>query len=91
MGELAEKRDVVIVGGGPGGYVCALRLAQLGKKVTLVEKEELGGLCLQHGCIPSKSLIHASNVWQSFKEAKKMGFESKGMKINAKKLFAWKI
>ena len=50
--------DLIIIGGGPGGYVAALRAAQLGQKVVLVEKEELGGVCMNWGCIPTKFLLH---------------------------------
>jgi len=51
-----QQADVVVLGSGPAGYVCAIRLAQLGKKVTVVERGELGGVCLNVGCIPSKAL-----------------------------------
>ena len=54
--------DAVVIGAGPGGYVAAIRLAQLGKKTALVEKESLGGVCLNWGCIPSKALIAAANL-----------------------------
>ncbi len=61
VGDFATEVDVLVVGGGPGGYVAAIRAAQLGKKVTLVDKAELGGVCLNRGCIPSKALIHAAD------------------------------
>jgi len=61
VGELTEEVDVVVIGGGPGGYVAAIRAAQLGKSVTLVDKEELGGVCLNRGCIPSKALISSAH------------------------------
>ena len=54
--------DAVVIGAGPGGYVAAIRLAQLGKKTALVDREELGGVCLNWGCIPSKALIAAANL-----------------------------
>ena len=53
--------DAVVVGAGPGGYVCAIRLAQLGKKTLCIEKDNWGGVCLNVGCIPSKALITAAN------------------------------
>jgi len=60
-----EKYDAIVIGGGPGGYACAIRLAQLKKKTLLVEKEELGGECTNYGCIPSKHLINqAKKIWQ---------------------------
>ncbi|MBS2967520.1 FAD-dependent oxidoreductase [Metabacillus sp. KIGAM252] len=60
VGELAQERELVIIGGGPGGYTAAIRAAQLGKEVTLIEKGDLGGVCLNQGCIPSKVLVHVS-------------------------------
>ncbi|MCI4318099.1 MAG: dihydrolipoyl dehydrogenase [Thermoplasmata archaeon] len=62
-GTYARSTQVLVIGGGPGGYVAAIRLGQLGKKVLLVEKSELGGECLNRGCIPSKALIHASLLY----------------------------
>jgi dihydrolipoamide dehydrogenase len=53
----SEKFDAVVIGGGPGGYVAAIRLSQHGKKTALIERESLGGECLNYGCIPSKILI----------------------------------
>src|SRR5512138_3359292 len=67
---MATKRyDAVVIGGGPGGYVAAIRLAQLGKKTALVEKESLGGVCLNWGCIPSKALIAAANLVEEIRGA----------------------
>lgn len=60
---MTDKVDVIVVGGGPGGYVAALRAAQLGAKVTLVEKENLGGVCLNWGCIPTKALLKTAEVF----------------------------
>ncbi len=54
--------DLVVLGGGSGGYACALRAAQLGLKVALIEKEKLGGTCLHRGCIPTKALLHAGEI-----------------------------
>jgi len=65
--------DVVILGGGSGGYACALRAAQLGMKVALVEKGELGGTCLHRGCIPTKALLHAAEVADSSRESEQFG------------------
>lgn len=90
MGELAEGTEVAIIGGGPAGYVCAIRAAQLGKQVTVIEREGLGGLCLFHGCIPSKALIHASNQVRSIKEMEQMGISAALNSVNAPKLQEWK-
>jgi dihydrolipoamide dehydrogenase len=65
--------DVVILGGGSGGYAAALRSAQLGKKVALIEKDKLGGTCLHRGCIPTKALLHSAEIADNVKEAGKYG------------------
>ena len=59
---MMKKYDIIIIGGGPGGYVAAIRAAQLNKKVALVESEHLGGICLNWGCIPTKSLLKNAEV-----------------------------
>src|SRR4051812_49789814 len=75
--------DLTVIGTGPGGYVCAIRAAQLGLKVAVVEKDEtFGGTCLNVGCIPSKALLHASHL---FEEAGH-GFAGMGIKVPAPKL-----
>ena len=60
MSDQPQTYDAIVLGGGPGGYVCAIRLAQLGQKVLCVEEAEYGGVCLNWGCIPSKALLHSS-------------------------------
>ena len=67
--------DLIIIGGGPGGYVSAIRAAQLGKKVALVERDQLGGVCLNWGCIPTKSLLESAETYRSIVDAGKMGIE----------------
>ena len=68
-----ENISVIVIGGGPGGYVAAIKAAQLGATVTLVEKRRLGGTCLNVGCIPTKSLLHAADVLESVKNAAASG------------------
>ncbi|WP_243355682.1 dihydrolipoyl dehydrogenase family protein [Bacillus litorisediminis] len=75
VGELAMDRDVIIIGGGPGGYSAAIRAAQLGKEVTLIEKNDMGGVCLNEGCIPSKVFAEAAKQSQVFPHLEKLGFE----------------
>src|SRR5829696_2518077 len=65
--------DLVVLGGGSGGYACALRAAELGMSVALVEKDLLGGTCLHRGCIPTKALLHAAEVADSAREAGRFG------------------
>lgn len=75
--------DVVVIGTGPGGYVCAIRAAQLGKKVAIVEREWLGGVCLNVGCIPSKALLKNAEVAHTLrKRGKEFGFEVQGLKLD---------
>ncbi len=69
----AEEFDIVILGAGSGGYACALRAAQLGQRVALVEKDKLGGTCLHWGCIPTKALLHAAEVADSVREGSRFG------------------
>ena len=72
------KYDIIFLGSGPGGYVGAIRAAQLGKKVLVVEKDKLGGVCLNIGCIPTKALLHSSSLLYSFKSAKQFGISIDG-------------
>ncbi len=90
VGEIATGTDLLIVGGGPGGYVAAIRAAQLGKDVTLVEKDELGGICLNVGCIPSKALIYAAYLYEKIQHAEEFGISTKEVQINLERLQAWK-
>lgn len=84
--------DVCVIGSGPGGYVAAIRCAQLGLKTAVVEREKLGGVCLNIGCIPSKAMIGAAHTLQRIQhDAAEMGIEIKGeVKVNMKKLKDWK-
>ena len=68
--------DIVILGGGSGGYACALRASQLGKKVVLIEEDKLGGTCLHRGCIPTKALLHAAEVADSTRESAAFGVQA---------------
>jgi dihydrolipoamide dehydrogenase len=90
MATTNQQADVVVLGAGPAGYVCAIRLAQLGKKVTVVERGELGGVCLNVGCIPSKALIYAGTMFEKLNHASDIGIEVSGAKVNMPKLIEWK-
>lgn len=85
-----KQADVIVLGAGPAGYVCAIRLAQLGKKVTVVDRAEVGGVCLNRGCIPSKALIYAGTLFEKLHHAEEMGITVKGASLDMKKLVAWK-
>ncbi len=91
VGSVSRGCQVVVVGGGPGGYVAAIRLAQLGKDVILVEQAaKLGGTCLNEGCIPSKALIHASDLAHEVQHAGAMGVSVSGVAVDMAKMIKWK-
>ena len=84
---MSEKFDVVVIGGGPGGYVCAIRLAQLGLKTACIESRgSLGGTCLNVGCIPSKNLLNISENYHKAKNFSKLGIEVGEVKLNLEKM-----
>lgn len=83
-------RSVVVLGAGPAGYVCAIRLAQLGQKVTVVEKSYIGGTCLNVGCIPSKALIAAGSLKDRISHAGAMGISADNVRVDLDKLVSWK-
>src|ERR1039457_4073898 len=77
-----ETFDVVVIGAGPGGYPAAIRAAQLGASVAIVEKEQVGGTCLNWGCIPTKALIAAADTFARIKHAEAFGITVKGASID---------
>ena len=82
--------DAIVIGGGPGGYGCAIRLGQLKQKVVCIEKEEVGGVCLNWGCVPSKALIAASHTYEKVKEGGQMGLYADNIRVDVKKMQEWK-
>ena len=78
--------DLIVIGSGPGGYVAAIRASQLGMKTAIVEREALGGICLNWGCIPTKALLRSSEVATLLTHAEQFGFEVKGFSYDAKKV-----
>ena len=87
----AGKKTVIVIGGGPGGYVAAIRAAQLGAEVTVVEKQHLGGTCLNVGCIPTKCLLHSAELVEDIKnQGKEIGVEVEGVKVNFPQVIAHK-
>lgn len=87
---MARKVKAVVIGAGPGGYVAAIRLGQLEVETVLVERDRLGGECLNYGCIPSKALIHAGNLVQRAQHSEKLGITVKDVDVDVEKLQAWK-
>ena len=84
---MSEKFQAVVIGGGPGGYVCAIRLAQLGLKTACIDSRgTLGGTCLNIGCIPSKSLLNLSEKFHEAKNFSNLGIEVSNVKLNLQKM-----
>ncbi len=80
---MSTSFDVIIIGSGPGGYVTAIRAAQLGMKVAIVERDRLGGICLNWGCIPTKALLRSAEVYRNFQNAKEFGLSAEGVSFNS--------
>ena len=74
--------DVIVIGGGPGGYVCAIRASQLGLKTAVIERENLGGICLNWGCIPTKALLRSSEIWHMLHRLKEFGFSADNLQFD---------
>jgi dihydrolipoamide dehydrogenase len=84
---MAERQyDVTVIGGGPGGYVAAIRAAQLGLKVGLVERDKLGGVCLNWGCVPSKALLKSAELYNAFKKSQEFGISHTGLTYDFSKI-----
>jgi len=83
---MADTYDVVVVGGGPGGYVCAIRAAQLGLKTAVVERDRLGGICLNWGCIPTKALLRSAEVFHLMQRAAEFGLSVENVKFDLDKI-----
>src|ERR671911_2864654 len=73
---MANQYDIIVIGGGPGGYVAAIRSAQLGFKTAVVEREHLGGICLNWGCIPTKALLRSAEIYHYMQHAKDYGLSA---------------
>src|SRR5690606_32532540 len=86
-----KQYDIAVIGGGPGGYVAAIRAAQLGAQVALIEKERLGGMCLNWGCIPTKALVHQSELYSEVCRAGEFGIDVSGpVQVNFPRMMARK-
>ena len=87
---MSETYDLVVIGAGPGGYEAAIRAAQYGLKTAVVEKGELGGTCLNRGCIPTKALLHAGETLAHIKDASQLGIEVAEPRVDLKSLYKYK-
>jgi dihydrolipoamide dehydrogenase len=83
---LADNYDVIVIGSGPAGYVCAIRCSQLGLKTAIVERENLGGICLNWGCIPTKALLRSSEIWHLMHRLGEFGFSADNFKYDPAKI-----
>ncbi|MBX3510189.1 MAG: dihydrolipoyl dehydrogenase [Hyphomonadaceae bacterium] len=79
---MSTSFDVIIIGSGPGGYVTAIRASQLGLRAAIVERDKLGGICLNWGCIPTKALLRSAEVYRNFQHAKDFGLSAEGVKFD---------
>ncbi|HEX2593795.1 MAG TPA: dihydrolipoyl dehydrogenase, partial [Rhizomicrobium sp.] len=83
---MADSYDVVVIGSGPAGYVCAIRCSQLGLKTAIVERDRLGGICLNWGCIPTKALLRSSEIWHLMHRLNEFGFSADNFKFDIGKI-----
>ena len=83
---MEKKYDIAIIGSGPGGYVAAIRSAQLGQKVAIIEKEDVGGVCLNWGCIPTKTLLRSAEIVDLVKKSSDFGIEITDYKLDLSKI-----
>ncbi|GMA47023.1 dihydrolipoamide dehydrogenase of pyruvate dehydrogenase complex [Tetragenococcus muriaticus PMC-11-5] len=90
VGDFAIELDTVVVGSGPGGYVAAIRASQKGQKVAIIERENIGGVCLNVGCIPSKALIAAGHHYQDAKNSEAFGIKTENATLDFTKTQEWK-
>ncbi|CDZ99313.1 Dihydrolipoyl dehydrogenase [Jeotgalicoccus saudimassiliensis] len=90
VGDFPIETDTIVIGAGPGGYVAAIRAAQLGQNVTLVEKGNVGGVCLNVGCIPSKAMISSAHRYQEAQNSEDMGVITEGVKLDFSKVQEFK-
>ncbi len=91
MGSIPEQVDLAVIGGGVGGYVAAIRAAQLGMSVAIVEKEKMGGHCLNYACIPSKTMIKISNIYHEATHSQKFGITAHNVSMDAAKMLEWRM
>jgi dihydrolipoamide dehydrogenase len=90
VGDFPIETDTIVIGAGPGGYVAAIRAAQLGQKVTIVEKEYIGGVCLNVGCIPSKAVIAAGHRYENAKHSEQFGVTAENVAVDFSKVQQFK-
>ncbi|MFQ3275020.1 MAG: dihydrolipoamide dehydrogenase [Candidatus Nanohaloarchaea archaeon] len=90
VGDIEEGADLLVIGAGPGGYTAAIRAAQKGLEVVLADKEGIGGICLNHGCIPAKSLIHAAGFQEDIQHWNEIGIHTDNLEVDFQEIQEWK-
>src|SRR6202451_4594552 len=86
MADNPKAFDLIVLGGGPGGYVAAIRAAQLGMRTAVIERDKLGGICLNWGCIPTKALLRSSEIFHILHRLGDYGFSAKDIRYDPKKV-----
>ncbi|NIO07476.1 MAG: FAD-dependent oxidoreductase, partial [Deltaproteobacteria bacterium] len=81
-----ESYDLAVIGGGPGGYTAAIRASQLGMKTALIEKDRLGGVCLNWGCIPSKAILHSAELMEALTDSDRFGIHGNELTVDFAKV-----
>ena len=87
---MGKRYDLVIIGAGPGGYIAAKKAAKAGMSVVIIDKGEVGGTCMNRGCIPTKALIHASTLYREMTECEKFGLYAEQVGFDLQKIFEYK-
>ena len=87
---MGERFDVIVIGGGPGGYVAAIKTAKAGFKTAVIENRRVGGTCLNRGCIPAKAMVHASSIYREMKESAVFGVEASEVSYDYHKILEYK-
>ena len=83
---MAEQFDLIIIGGGPGGYVSAIEASKKGMKTALIERDKLGGTCLNRGCIPTKTLLHSAELYDSMRSCEMFGVQASEVSFDMEKI-----
>ena len=87
---MKERYDLLIIGAGPGGYVAAKKAAKLGMSVLIVDKGEVGGTCVNRGCISTKALVHSAMLFHDMKECEKFGLSAENVKFDLQKIYEYR-
>ena len=87
---MVKQYDLVIIGAGPGGYMAAKKAAKLGMSVVIIDKNEVGGTCINRGCIPTKALVHAATLYREMTECEKFGLTAREVGFDLQKIYEYK-